>query len=174
MVRVERRHRCEPVLDQPLGGGPRPARAMTTAQKVLLGLGTLSLGILVWQIDMNVVRAALLQVGWGLALVLGQEAIAHLLNALGWRFAFAREDAGAAVGDRWRPLERGPRRLPRVAPVGGPDLGGVAARVRSARGGIRPWPSGSRRAVHADVHARLCVGRLRGLLDLSLPPDSRA
>ena len=68
---------------------------MTTAQKVLLGLGTLSLGILVWQIDMNVVRAALLQVGWGLALVLGQEVIAHLLNALGWRFAFAREDAGA-------------------------------------------------------------------------------
>ena len=44
---------------------------------------------------MNVVRVALLQVGWGLALVLGQEVIAHLLNALGWRFAFAREDAGA-------------------------------------------------------------------------------
>src|SRR5438132_7086273 len=100
MVRVERRHRCEPVLDQPLGGGPRPARAMTTAQKVLLGLGTLSLGILVWRVDVNVVRAALLQVGWGLALVLGQEAIAHLLNALGWRFAFPREDAGAfALGE---------------------------------------------------------------------------
>ena len=49
---------------------------------------------------MNVVRAALLQVGWGLALVLGQEAIAHLLNALGWRFALAREDAGAfALGE---------------------------------------------------------------------------
>jgi len=68
---------------------------MTTGQKVLLGLGTLSLGILLWQIDVNVVRVALLQVGWGLALVLGQEVIAHLLNALGWRFAFAREDAGA-------------------------------------------------------------------------------
>jgi len=73
---------------------------MTTTQKVLLGLGTLSLCILVWRIDVNVVRAALLQVGWGLALVLGQEAIAHLLNALGWRFAFPREDAGAfALGE---------------------------------------------------------------------------
>ena len=68
---------------------------MTTSQKVLLALGTLSLGILVWRFDVNVVRSALLQVGWGMALVLGQETLAHLLNALGWRFAFAREDAGS-------------------------------------------------------------------------------
>ena len=68
---------------------------MTTHQKVLVALGTLGLGILVWRIDVNAVRSALLQLGWGMALILGQEIAAHLLNALGWRFAFAREDAGS-------------------------------------------------------------------------------
>jgi len=68
---------------------------MTTGQKVALALGTLSFSILLWRIDVSAVRSALLQVGWGMALVLGQEVLAHLMNALGWRFAFTREDAGA-------------------------------------------------------------------------------
>lgn len=68
---------------------------MTTGQKLLLALGTLGLGILVWRIDLNVVRSTLREVGWGMALVLAQETLAHLLNALGWRFAFAPEDAGS-------------------------------------------------------------------------------
>jgi len=35
----------------------------------------------------------LFHVGWGIALVLSQEFVAHLLNASGWRFAFTREIA---------------------------------------------------------------------------------
>ena len=68
---------------------------MRTSHKILLALGTLGLGFLAWRFDTNVVRVGLAQVGWGLALVIGQEIVAHLLNALGWRFAFARADAGA-------------------------------------------------------------------------------
>jgi glycosyltransferase 2 family protein len=66
---------------------------MTLSQKLLLALGTASLGLLAWRIDVVVVRTALLQVGWGMALIVGQEIVAHLFNALGWRFAFAPDDA---------------------------------------------------------------------------------
>ena len=38
---------------------------------------------------------AVLRVGWGIVLVVGQEVVAHLLNTLGWRFAFARDHAAA-------------------------------------------------------------------------------
>jgi len=41
------------------------------------------------------VRVAVLEVGWGIVLVVGQEVVAHLLNTLGWRFAFAREHVAA-------------------------------------------------------------------------------
>jgi len=68
---------------------------MRASQKVLLPLGTLGLALLVWRLDMSAVRAGLAHLGWGLALVIGQELVAHLLNALGWRFAFAPEDARA-------------------------------------------------------------------------------
>ncbi len=66
---------------------------MTISQKLLLALGTASLGLLAWRIDVVVVRTALLQVGWGMALIVGQEIVAHLFNALAWRFAFAPDDA---------------------------------------------------------------------------------
>jgi glycosyltransferase 2 family protein len=54
-------------------------------------LGLLGLAILVGLADTHAVRVALLEVGWGIVLVVGQEVVAHLLNTLGWRFAFARE-----------------------------------------------------------------------------------
>lgn len=68
---------------------------MRTSQKVLLLLGTLGLTLLAWRLGMSAVRAGLAHLGWGLALVIGQELVAHLLNAFGWRFAFAPEDARA-------------------------------------------------------------------------------
>src|SRR2546428_14009985 len=113
MVRVDCGHRRELVLDQPLVPGLRSALTMTTHQKVLVALGTLGLGILVWRIGVNAVRSALLQLGWGMALILGQGMAAHLLNRVGGRFAFARVGAGSfppgecvglRVGGGWVPL----------------------------------------------------------------------
>jgi glycosyltransferase 2 family protein len=65
---------------------------MTLGHRVVLPLlGLLGLAILGWRADTHAVRVAVLEVGWGIALVVGQEVVAHLLNTLGWRFAFARE-----------------------------------------------------------------------------------
>ena len=65
---------------------------MTLRHRAFLPLlGLLGLAILVWRADAQAARMAVLQVGWGIALVVGQEVVAHLLNTLGWRFAFARE-----------------------------------------------------------------------------------
>lgn len=66
---------------------------MTITQKLLLSLGALSLAVLLWRIDLGLVKLALLHVGWGLVLILSQEIVAHVLNALGWRCAFSPEDA---------------------------------------------------------------------------------
>ena len=60
---------------------------------VVLAAGVLAVAVLVWHADVSVVRRALVAVGWGIVLIVGQEAVAHALNALGWRFAFAREHA---------------------------------------------------------------------------------
>lgn len=62
---------------------------------LVLAAGVLAVAVLVWHADLSVVRTALVAMGWGIVLILGQEAVAHALNALGWRFAFAREHAGS-------------------------------------------------------------------------------
>ncbi len=66
---------------------------MTTRHKLLVSLGALGLVVLLWRIDLNAVQLALFHVGWGMALVLSQEIVAHVLNASAWRFAFTREVA---------------------------------------------------------------------------------
>jgi glycosyltransferase 2 family protein len=68
---------------------------MRISRTILLLLGLLSVVVLARCIDVNLVRSALVQVGWGIVLVVGQETVAHLLNALGWRFAFTRDEAAA-------------------------------------------------------------------------------
>jgi glycosyltransferase 2 family protein len=68
---------------------------MRISRTILLLLGLLSVVVLARRIDVNLVRSALVQVGWGIVLVVGQETVAHLLNALGWRFAFTRDEAAA-------------------------------------------------------------------------------
>lgn len=66
---------------------------MRASHAILALLGALGLLLMLWRVDLTVVSMALLQVGWGMALILGQEIGAHVLNGFGWRFAFAREDA---------------------------------------------------------------------------------
>lgn len=66
---------------------------MRTFQKVVFIIGAVMLGALLWKMDPATVGRLVLQVGWGMALILTQEAVAHLLNALGWRFAFAADRA---------------------------------------------------------------------------------
>jgi len=66
---------------------------MTLSNKLLVSLGALGLDVLLWRIDLHTVPQALFHVGWGMALVLSQEIVAHVLNASGWRFAFTREIA---------------------------------------------------------------------------------
>ncbi|MBI3635277.1 MAG: flippase-like domain-containing protein [Candidatus Rokubacteria bacterium] len=64
------------------------ARAITKST-IFLVLGVLGLGALVTRADLGAVRTALAHVGWGLALIIGQEIVAHLCNALAWRFTFS-------------------------------------------------------------------------------------
>src|SRR3989454_6812850 len=66
---------------------------MPARHKLLVLFGALGLVVLLWRIDLNAVQLALFHVGWGMALVLSQEIVAHVLNASGWRFAFTREVA---------------------------------------------------------------------------------
>ena len=68
---------------------------MRRHRALVLAAGVLAVAVLVWHADLGVVRTALVAMGWGIVLILGQEAVAHALNALGWRFAFAREHAGS-------------------------------------------------------------------------------
>ena len=68
---------------------------MKRHRALVLAAGVLAVAVLVWHADLSVVRTALVAMGWGIVLILGQEAVAHALNALGWRFAFAREHAGS-------------------------------------------------------------------------------
>ena len=74
---------------------PRPAGSLTISRTLLVALGAVSLGLLAWRIHLAGVRAALGQLGWGLALIVGQEIVAHLFNAVAWRFAFMPGDARA-------------------------------------------------------------------------------
>jgi glycosyltransferase 2 family protein len=66
---------------------------MTLRSKLLASLGALGLVVLLWRIDLNAVKLSLLHVGWGMALVLNQEIVAHALNGWAWRFAFTPESA---------------------------------------------------------------------------------
>ncbi|MBI5242447.1 MAG: hypothetical protein HY922_02035, partial [Elusimicrobia bacterium] len=52
---------------------------------LLIGAGTFA--VLLWKLDAAQVGRLLLKVGWGFIFILAQEAVPHLFNALGWRFA---------------------------------------------------------------------------------------
>src|SRR5258708_7572383 len=78
VVPVGRGHRGEPVLAESVGLGSGHGLAMTRRLTLLASLGALGLVVLVGRIDLNAVKLSLLHVGWGMALVLSQELVAHV------------------------------------------------------------------------------------------------
>ncbi|MBI5242606.1 MAG: flippase-like domain-containing protein, partial [Elusimicrobia bacterium] len=59
--------------------------------------------VLLWKLDAAQVGRLLLKVGWGFIFILAQEAVPHLFNALGWRFAIPkRHEALFRFGDLYR------------------------------------------------------------------------
>ena len=58
-------------------------------------VGTVVFAVLLWRLDLPRVGALLVAAGWGIALIVGQEAVAHVLNALGWRWASDPRQAAA-------------------------------------------------------------------------------
>ncbi|MFH1723146.1 MAG: lysylphosphatidylglycerol synthase transmembrane domain-containing protein [Elusimicrobiota bacterium] len=60
---------------------------MKVFQRVVLVAGFVTLGVLFWKMDAGAVLTLVLQVGCGFILILSQEIVAHLFNALGWRYA---------------------------------------------------------------------------------------
>lgn len=109
---------------------------MTVRSTLWLVLGAAGLGLLAWRIDVGVVRTAAVQVGWGMALIVGQEIVAHLFNALAWRFAFAPGDARAfPLGELVRLRVAGDA-VNYLTPTA--TLGGEVARAAMLRGGRDP------------------------------------
>ena len=62
---------------------------MKAFQKVIILIGLVTLGLLLWRIDAKAVGNLLLQVRWGFLIILPQELVAHTFNAIGWRLAFS-------------------------------------------------------------------------------------
>jgi glycosyltransferase 2 family protein len=106
---------------------------MTLRPTLLLVLGAVGLGVLAWRIDVGVVRAAALQLGWGMALIVGQEIVAHVFNALAWRFAFAPGDARAFPLRELVRLRVAGDAVNYLTPTA--TLGGEVARAAMLRGG---------------------------------------
>lgn len=68
---------------------------MKTVHRLILLAGVLTLAFLLWHFHPQTIWADVSQIGLvGLAVILPFQICDHLLNALGWRFAFAPEDAG--------------------------------------------------------------------------------
>lgn len=68
---------------------------MKLAQKLILLVGIAMLAFLFWKMDAGAVWVLVASVGWGFVFILGQEIVAHVFNALGWRYAFRAKHAGA-------------------------------------------------------------------------------
>ncbi len=64
------------------------ARAMGLIERVLLVAGIVLFLVLLYQIGVAAVWDNIRLVGWGFALILGQEIVAFSLNTLGWHWAF--------------------------------------------------------------------------------------
>lgn len=68
---------------------------MKTFHTIVLTIGAVALGVLLWEMDPATVGRLVLHVGWGMALIIAQQIVAHVLNALAWRFAFAADSAAS-------------------------------------------------------------------------------
>ena len=109
---------------------------MTIRRALLPALGTVGLGLLAWRIDLAVVHAALVQLGWGMALIVGQEIVAHLFNAMAWHFAFAPGDARVVPFGELVRLRVAGDAVNYLTPTA--TLGGEVARTAMLRAGLDP------------------------------------
>ena len=68
---------------------------MTMFERGALAVAVVTLAVLLWTLDPAAVWRMVLGVGWGMVLIVSQEIVAHVLNALGWRCAFTPDPAAA-------------------------------------------------------------------------------
>ena len=68
---------------------------MISHERAALAVAAVTLVVLLWAMDPAAVGRMVVGVGWGMGLILSQELVAHLLNALGWRLAFTADQAAA-------------------------------------------------------------------------------
>lgn len=68
---------------------------MSRFEKALLAVGIAGLALLLWRMDAALVLGLVAQVRWGLPLILGQEIVAHVFNAIAWRFSFPPDKAAS-------------------------------------------------------------------------------
>jgi len=66
---------------------------MKIFERIVTVLGFITLAILLWKFDAAVVWAQVSKVGWGFLIILPMQLCDHVLNAVGWRYAFSASDA---------------------------------------------------------------------------------
>ncbi|MCX5793946.1 MAG: lysylphosphatidylglycerol synthase domain-containing protein [Elusimicrobia bacterium] len=59
----------------------------------MLAVGFLTLAVLLWKFEPATVWSLVCRVGWGFLIILPMQLCDHLLNAVGWRYAFSGADA---------------------------------------------------------------------------------
>jgi|GEM_PF-795486 len=62
-------------------------------ERIILAIGLLTLAALLWKFEPAAVWGLVCRVGWGFVIILPMQLCDHLLNAVGWRYAFAEADA---------------------------------------------------------------------------------
>ena len=100
-------------------------------------LGALTFVLLLRNLDMAQIVALVVSAGWGVLFIVGQEIVAHVLNALGWRFAFEPRQAGTVSFGRLVQLRiagDAVNYLTPTATVGGEVSRAVMLRARDAVG----------------------------------------
>lgn len=76
---------------------------MKLFQRIVLVVAVLTFGYLLWRMNPADVFRQISQVGWGILLIVAQETMAHLYNAIGWRFCFDPADTSAyPMTELWR------------------------------------------------------------------------
>jgi putative membrane protein len=84
----------------PIGNAaPAAARAWRLLERALLAGGLVLLAVLVRRLGGAALLANLRLVGWGIALIVGQEILAVLANTLGWRATFPSERPPPPFGE---------------------------------------------------------------------------
>lgn len=68
-------------------------RGRLILERMILAAGFAAMGFLIWRFDPRSVWIQISSIGFGFFLILGLQIFDHMLNALGWSFAFCAEDA---------------------------------------------------------------------------------